>query len=775
MPTGTRRKTGGVLKKKATADILRNVDDATLPPVAVSMVGGEDPFKEPMVGLRNGNNICYMNTVFQLLYSIPEFKDYIEKTDFDTITPAPAAPAAAVDPAAAAATPATPPDITKHKEILKVVKTIFNLITNATPATPPTEAPIVSYVDNPTNLTTLYTVGTPSFPPGSEQDVEEFLRGIFSILLEIQTDVMLNFRISTKETITCENTKEVDTPNLEYILHSNIATKDTITIQDYEKVLSELIPGKADINKYIEAFNTLKNRFECDITLKSCIEDFQKEENFTQKTDSCGEPAGASGAATQGPATKKKITIEPFPAEFTTLVIQLKRFGYGTKASKITRLIEPDQEITINGTDFYLDGLIYHTGTRPDSGHYIYVKYKDGLPYKSVSDTTLTTFETDDALYRIYKEIKENGYLFLYRKGKLTTRKPLPQPPITAPKLSGSSGSPLPPEETLDSIKNTAKERLQLIKETITALRARIDEIDKVIGVSAIDGTAFEKLTDDKKSDVMKQRGEIDTNTASLDKYDTDSKAHGDEAEKATTIDLAKAAVKILDDDLAGILEIETSISKLEPTLKKSPVIPASPDKLEIDRLLARAKTLEETITKKINTINALPNDIKEQVLDTIKTKGVIKDRGSVLDGIIKTLTEALTSGTLIKPLPEINKELDDIVKIQEDEFRHVDAIFSEKVLADMTRIIKRTSEIETTLASEKFKKLQTDRLVILIRNGIMALNSTNKAITGMLTPKKTGELLEQNKLDGASKKIIKARTELSKIEADLVSLQKKV
>jgi hypothetical protein len=614
-------------------------------------------------------------------------------------------------------------------------------------------------------------VKTPSFPPGSEQDVEEFLTGIFSILLEIQTDVMLNFRISTKETTTCENTKELDKTDVQYILQSNIATKDIITIQDYEKVLSELIPGKADITKYIEAFNTLKNKFECDITLKSCIEDFQKEESFTDNIEFCGEPAGASGAATQGPATKKKITIEPFPAEFTTLVIQIKRFSYGTKASKITRPIEPDQEITINGTDFYLDGLIYHTGTRPDSGHYIYVKYKDGLPYKSVSDTTLTTFETDDALYRIYKEIKENGYLFLYRKGKLTTRKPLPQPPITAPKLSSSSGSPA--EETVDSIKNTAKERLQLIKETITALRARIDEIDKVIGVSAIDGTAFEKLTDDKKSDVMKQRGEIDTNTASLDKYDTDSKAHGDEAEKATTIDLAKAAVKILDDDLAGILEIETSISKLEPTLKKSPVIPASPDKLEIDRLLARAKTLEEKITKKINTINALPNDIKEQVLNTIKTKGVIKDRGSVLD--VKTLTEALTSGTLIKPLAEINKELDDIVKIQEDEFRHVDAIISEKVLADMTRIIKRTSEIETTLASEKFKKLQTDRLVISIRNGIMALNSTNKAITGMLTPKKTGELLEQNKLDGASKKIIKARTDLSNIEADLASLEKKV
>lgn len=92
------------------------------------------------------------------------------------------------------------------------------------------------------------------------------------------------------------------------------------------------------------------------------------------------------------------------------LLLSMKRYSYDTGvAKKLYTKIIPDKVLVINNSYFKLQGCIIHLGDDPRAGHYIYLIFdKDGNPDKIINDPINN--QTHDDSY-----IKD-GYIYYYRR-----------------------------------------------------------------------------------------------------------------------------------------------------------------------------------------------------------------------------------------------------------------------------------------------------------------------------------------------------------------------
>jgi uncharacterized UBP type Zn finger protein len=110
----------------------------------------------------------------------------------------------------------------------------------------------------------------------------------------------------------------------------------------------------------------------------------------------------------------------------TQLIVELQRFGFSTTTGrrfKIKRKITPNMSLNIptkTGHDvFSPKAVIVHQGNTPNSGHYYtYKKDSDGN-WVEYNDRSVSIPNQRQAA----RDIKENGYLFLYEKQKSYIRK----------------------------------------------------------------------------------------------------------------------------------------------------------------------------------------------------------------------------------------------------------------------------------------------------------------------------------------------------------------
>ena len=384
--------------------------------------------------LHNPNLLCYMNSSFQLLYSIPEIKTF-----FETITDAGIDGFKVVDEGTA--NPLAP-DIDRYKNILKAVKDVFNRMKRSIDS----DKSLVTYDTDTKLMPSLYGIDE-GFKKGRQQDAADMIQGILTVLEHFRGDTRIKtlldaFTYNPNEMYTCKditvqvNPKEIHDTFVKLPINS-LETKQHVNESDYDTIVKALSIGDKE-EEYTAAFNELKGKFDCEVlSIQYLIGKYQEHEKIDEqnnKYESCKSTANPDGIATE-----KWITLT-IPDTLSYILLQLKRFNhtFDKKQSVITKIkkpVEPSPEIEIDEKNFYLDGVIYHTGETYKDGHYIYVKYKDGKPHTSVSDSLIQTIDnTDDKkkidITTLENEIKENGYIFLYKKESIVPVPPvLPVPP----------------------------------------------------------------------------------------------------------------------------------------------------------------------------------------------------------------------------------------------------------------------------------------------------------------------------------------------------------
>jgi hypothetical protein len=213
----------------------------------------------------------------------------------------------------------------------------------------------------------------------NQHDVNEYLVSMRSIY--IYNDA---FRIFSYQELTCENKKQVRVPenNNEEFLSLEITLK-----KETEET------KKKDLNNCIELFNN-DNEYG---NSEKCINN-----DNNDKVNNA-----------------KRFYI--IPPENRYLLILLKRFSYDEQSSKITDYVEPNKILIIGGVKYTLSGVIVHSESTIQSGHYIFIQCdKDGAFTTIYNDSSVTTFDEKEPYNTDF--INQNGYVFTY------TRYPVDQP-----------------------------------------------------------------------------------------------------------------------------------------------------------------------------------------------------------------------------------------------------------------------------------------------------------------------------------------------------------
>jgi ubiquitin C-terminal hydrolase len=332
------------------------------------------PFEDEVVKidgycpLTNVANTCYMNSVFQILYSISELRKFFVSIDDATI----------IDDKFISLNHTgldilTPDAKKKQAKTIKTLSTLFKHFNNNKGKVVNIETELKVGTEN------LYTIFVNLFTEKIDKerdkhnDAFQFINYIFEPIInftEIKTRINL-FKIPITETIVCKNGK---TTTNDRVPEATIS----LQIKDTAKTITDLL------------------------TI------YQDPESINNLTESCGN--GTPGNT--GELQTKQLKFVPSTTTKYVL-IQLVRFNYSTgTAVKISSPIIPDPIITINGIRFQIKGCIRHGGTAA-GGHYYSILYKNGIPSISLNDHKVDSISDPSS---ISESLKTEGYIYLYER-----------------------------------------------------------------------------------------------------------------------------------------------------------------------------------------------------------------------------------------------------------------------------------------------------------------------------------------------------------------------
>lgn len=693
MPTGTRRKTGGVLKKNSRRRVKGGTVDASIPVplVAVAMVGGVEP-NTPTVGLTNGHNICYMNSSIQLLYSIPFLHDFfidITEDDINALTKNPKSPADAND-------------LARFKATLLAVSRLFHLIDDAKNSNKVT----VNYADD--HKDDIYTplLQSPgnnadlTFLKDKEGDVNEFIITIFQTLEEFIENPTIQkiyekFVVKEQSEFKCVtgDDKKSETINTLYNVSLDIPDHTTTDI-------AKLDIGNTEA-EYITSFKNLILNY-CPLSIQTCLDTYTsyKPTGFNQdknKTSSCATQAELDAdpkATGQYTLIKNTLTV---PDTTEAILIHLKRFIMKSDLTKKKRndVVIASKEITIDTKKFYLDGVIPHLGTSLDTAHYTYIQYKNGNPDTVADDTTISTSTKDNNT-----QINTNGYVFLYRKGELPV---VPQPPPPQPPPTEPPPQPPQPSDTLESHQKRAQEALDRLTNLLKDAEKMAGDINTLLdNPDPAKFTAMAAAMALGGSDIKKYRETVKTIIDSLTRKLDRSKTHVVEALATKDINVAKDAANKVEKNLTDGIKQNSILTDIKNKFNSStgspptPPTPPTPPPTDSDvvKAIERLRNLLDNYKNLNIRIDELKTKLKTKLNDAKGQKPANLVRLSArLDNLIGRLkgrdksTAEISTGLSMPTAKDtvaiLNIELDTAIKMYEVDNKELSTI--EKEYTDFT------------------------------------------------------------------------------------------
>jgi ubiquitin C-terminal hydrolase len=354
---------------------------------------------------RNVGNSCYINSCIQLLYAIPEMRDF-----FNTITTAeietliPNQFGEGVHDYIMGYESCKPEDINKNKELLKILKELFNtmdrviadksdnykhiLIDKKSKTSDP------KLIDIPTTIINIYeklfkVINTNVLPVyqlriRSSEDAPQFFRALirpfecFAISGSRVRNLLNTFILQTMNRLTCNDNRTTDRYIRESLLKIDINTIEGANISDY-------------LNNYLMEKNISGDRR----LINFC----------TMRDVTAYELASDTGSYYRDPMPDNIVKLEKknlmLDENFTTLIIQLERLTLDMRTGdqiKISKRIIPDRILTVNSIDedtpirFIRQGVVIHIGNGR-AGHYIYGRFdRDGNNMDMLNDSKRALF-----------------------------------------------------------------------------------------------------------------------------------------------------------------------------------------------------------------------------------------------------------------------------------------------------------------------------------------------------------------------------------------------
>ena len=329
-------------------------------------------------GINNPGNNCYLNSTLQLLFHIPELSESIIQ-------------------------------MTKNNETTKFIKRLLKIYQSDD--TDNISADIMRQFLNEIISQEIF------FPRNTEgqQDANDFMIKLFGEIEKNNNIIDEIFKFNIKSINECKyktnpitnNTSfEGRTPILqlaitEYIINNPSENLSISNLLNYDQRI-ENIQGYTCgvINPDTKDVYT-EEEWNSDIVIKI------GEENYTNEDRKSIE-------------STKQQKIENFS---DYLLIQLKIFNYvdtSSKQIKLTDNINIDNEINIDENRFKIIGIIFHSGTTTESGHYwtimkdwdnqfidTWTRYNDGI---------VTDVKDMDAILKNGKDSSGDAYMLLYKK-----------------------------------------------------------------------------------------------------------------------------------------------------------------------------------------------------------------------------------------------------------------------------------------------------------------------------------------------------------------------
>ncbi|MDR0695176.1 MAG: hypothetical protein LBF56_00145 [Holosporales bacterium] len=141
------------------------------------------------------------------------------------------------------------------------------------------------------------------------------------------------------------------------------------------------------------------------ITLDQCLQQYHAEETLD------GANKWHCPTCNQKQQAKKQNSITVWPQ---TLIIQLRRFGYGERATKVTTQINypTDWDPQTGAPHYVLKAIVHHSGKSPNAGHYTASVLHDGQWYYA-NDTTVTKINPNEPQP---DDGDQQAYLLFYEK-----------------------------------------------------------------------------------------------------------------------------------------------------------------------------------------------------------------------------------------------------------------------------------------------------------------------------------------------------------------------
>jgi hypothetical protein len=353
--------------------------------------------------LINVGNSCYMNATMQMLYSIPELRDFFTTTTMEQID---ASDRVGKDPedgndadarlqVALRRACSSKDLVLKSLKLMKLFYTGMNTVAQSQNKgmalnIEAIQAPGVVQKDLYSDLITLVKLGN-----RRQEDPNEFLMNLFTNLgcSKLFENVYSLFVFNERNTKTCK-----PNPDGNGQVHERIAISTTLTV---------------DANASIHSIQSAINDYEKTEVLDS---DNSRTEDCAPVVNGVTQWDGITQASRFPPNTAtKELTLMILPTT-KYFIVNVKREGYDKKRLrhfKHMTSIRLNNYITVDNVHFKLKFVVVHHGTSPRGGHYTAVSFdQDGKPEYDFDDGRITKQNDLSMVETIHK----NSRLVLYER-----------------------------------------------------------------------------------------------------------------------------------------------------------------------------------------------------------------------------------------------------------------------------------------------------------------------------------------------------------------------